>query len=200
MTSLSILIPTVPQRQREFMALLNELHRQAEPFGERVQLHPYCSTRKAHSIGIKRNRQLEGLETTHSVYFDDDDHPHPHYVADLMQALDTDPDCVGCVIDMTVDGQPHHQCVHSMRFKKWSSGPVQTPGLGKVYQRNVTHRNPVRVSIAQQVQFPDLRFGEDQAWSDQVTALCTTEVFIERPGFIYQYSSREKHNEKYGIR
>lgn len=199
MHSLSILIPTVPERRKEFTELWNELVKQAEPFGEHVQLIPHGAPRKIMSIGEKRQALKGWAETTHVVYFDDDDLPHPHYVSDIMGALEHDPDCVGCVIDMTIDGAPHNQCVHSLQFKRWSNGPKPTPGMGNVYQRNVTHRNPVRTSIAQEVAFPDLRFGEDQVWSDQVTAKCKSEYFIARPGFVYRYSSKEKHNEKYGI-
>ena len=134
---------------------------------------------------------------THLVFFDDDDWPYPHYISDIMNAIESDPDCVGQVIDMTYDGQPNVQCVHSLRFKTWSERPVNTPGYGRVFLRNVTHRNPVRTYIAKAVGFPDLRFGEDKVYSDGVTALCKTEVMVERPGFVYRYSTAEPHAQKY---
>lgn len=195
--SLSILIPTVHERYALFEALWVELHKQTH--GHRgVEILPY-SDNKEMSIGAKRQALLARATGTHLVFFDDDDWPYPHYVSDIMTALESDPDCVGQVIDMTYDGQPNVQCVHSLRFKTWSERPVNTPGYGRVFLRNVTHRNPVRTSIARAVGFPDLRFGEDKVYSDGVTALCKTEVMVERPGFVYRYSSKEPHNLKYGI-
>ena len=195
---LCILIPTVQGRAEQFNLLMEELAGQASAFMS-VELIHLCDNKEL-SIGAKRNELLRLATYSHLVFFDDDDWPYPHYVSDIMRALESDPDCVGQVIDMTYDGRPSVQCVHSLRFKTWSEGPLKTPGYGRVFQRNVTHRNPVRRSIALAVGFPDLRFGEDKVYSDGVTALCKTEVMIERPGFVYRYSSAEPHDQKYGIR
>lgn len=201
--SLSILIATVPERAVEFAALYIELCKQAEPFGEGVEIvfddRPRANQPEGVSIGEKRNDLLAKATKTHLVFFDDDDLPFPTYVGDIMQALKTDPDCVGQVIRHTSNGRRAHDCVHSLRFKTWSQGPVNTKGFGMVYQRNVTHRNPVRRSIALQVKFPELRWGEDQPYSDGVTKLCKSEVFVSRPAFTYRFSSKEPHNVKYGI-
>ena len=197
---LSILIATVPERREMFEAMRLQLGLQCIAFPEvawEILSHP--APRGDMSIGRKRQELLEVATGTHLVFFDDDDWPYPHYVSDIMTSLESDPDCVGQVIDMTHDGQPNVQCVHSLRFKTWSERPVNTPGYGRVFLRNVTHRNPVRTSIARAVGFPDLRFGEDKVYSDGVTALCKTEVMVERPAFVYRYSSKEPHNLKYGI-
>lgn len=199
--SLSILIATVPERHEMFKAMELELFKQDAPFGgEEVEILFDATPRKDMPIGVKRNALLARATKTHLVFADDDDHYYDHYVSDIMEALKTDPDCVGCVIDHTIDGVPAPQCVHSKRFRRWSNGAVNTPGFGVIYQRNVTHRNPVRTLIARQVGFPEIRFGEDQPYSNGVTRLCRTEEFIERPGFLYRYSTKEEHNQKYGIR
>lgn len=195
---LSILIATVPERRELYEAMGLDLTGQALCVGG-VEVLSDSRPRLEVSIGAKRQALLSAATGTHVVFCDDDDLYYPHYVADIMSALASDPDCVGQVIDMTYDGQPNVQCVHSLRFKAWSERPVNTPGYGRVFLRNVTHRNPVRTSIARAVGFPDLRFGEDKVYSDGVTALCKTEVMVERPGFVYRYSSKEPHNLKYGI-
>ncbi len=199
--SLSILIPTVHNRPQQFVELYLELMRQLPPrevFDWEVHI---CSDPKIVTIGEKRNDLLGRATKTHLVFIDDDDALYPNYIEDIIEALKNNPDCIGCVIDMTVDGTPHFQCVHSLRFKEWSKGPVRNEEFGTtIYERGVTHRNPLRTSIAQSVRFPDIRFGEDHVWSDAVTKLCKTEAFMPRPSFIYRYSTKEKHNEKYGIR
>ena len=180
-----------------------ELAKQALPFDERIEIL-YDASPKANqaggvSIGRKRNDMLGGAKGDYVVYFDDDDWPEPHYVADIMEALEKDPDCVGQVIKMTINGKPSDLCIHSLRYSTWSDRPLPTEEYGKAWLRNVTHRNPVRRSIALQVGFPDLTFAEDRVYSDGITPLCSTEVFIERPAFTYRYSTAERHNAKYGI-
>lgn len=203
MPSLSILIATVPERQAEFWALQLSLLAQAAQFKEQVEIvydnRPRANQLGGVSIGQKRNDLLARATKTHVVFFDDDDLPKPWYVADIMKALETDPDSVGQFILHTSNGRRVHSCVHSMRFKTWSNGPVYTSGFGMVYQRGTGHRNPIRRTIALQVGFPDLKWGEDQPFGDGVTALCKTEVMVKRPAFTYRFSSKEPHNVKYGI-
>lgn len=196
---LSILIATVPERHEMFKAMKMELFKQAAPFESDVEILFDATPRKEMPIGAKRNALLGMATKTHLVFADDDDLYYDHYVSDIMQALKTDPDCLGCVIDHTIDDIPSPKCVHSKRFRRWSNGPVYTPGFGLIYQRNVTHRNVCRTSIARQVGFPELRFGEDRPYSNGVTRLCRTEVFIPCTGFLYRYTTHEPHAQKYGI-
>ena len=195
---LSILIATVHSRWKLYAEMHTSLSAQAAPYGDAVEILTHLDGKEI-SIGRKRQWLLMAATGTHVLFCDDDDFYHPHYIPDIMEALKSDPDCVGSVIAMTIDGRPHYSCVHSKRFARWSSGPVQTPGFGRVYQRGAGHRNAVRRSIALSVGFADLRFGEDEPYSNAVTALCTSEVMIERPGFVYRYSTAEPHAQKYGI-
>jgi hypothetical protein len=194
---LSILIPTVIQRAQAFDELWFELTTQRDNNPD-VELL-FDQDNKEVSIGAKRQRLLERAQGEYVVYVDDDDKVYKHFTSATLKALESKPDCVGYVIDMTTDGRNPQTCIHSLQYPEWSNGPVMTPSYGMAYHRNVTHRNPVKRSIGLQVGFPDLRFGEDKVYSDGVTALCKTEVFIPEPIFHYRYSTAEKHNKKYGI-
>lgn len=201
--TLSILITTVPERASLFAPLYVELCRQSEPFGEAIEIlfddRPRANKPGGVPIGSKRNDLLQRAAGGHVVFFDDDDLPMDWYVEDIMKALEKDPDSVGQLIKHLSNGRPAHDCLHSVRFAKWSKTPVHTEGFGMVYQRGTGHRNPVRRSIALQVGFPDLKWGEDEPYSNGVTALCKTEVLPERLAFIYRYSSKEPDSVKYGI-
>jgi glycosyltransferase involved in cell wall biosynthesis len=200
---LTILIATVPERHEQLSALLDVLGPQAAPFKGEVEIildqRPKANQPEGVSIGQKRNDLLQRANGDYIVYFDDDDMPEAFYLRDIMEALEKDPDCVGQVIKMTINGMPSDLCIHSLRYPTWSIRPLPSDNFGNAWQRNVTHRNPVRRSIALQVGFPDQTFGEDKVYSDRVTQLCESEVFIERPAFTYQYSTAERHNAKYGI-
>jgi hypothetical protein len=96
---------------------------------------------------------------------------------------------------MTTNSEREQVCCHSLRYPEWKDNVD-----GYDYVRNVTHFNVVRRDLALQVGFKDKRFGEDKIYSDAVTKLCKTEVFIDKVMFHYRYSNKVPHRKKYGIR
>ena len=145
------------------------------------------------SIGSKRQKLLELSKGEYIVFFDSDDYPKKNYVKELVKAIETKPDCVGFKIAMTTNGEKPQTCIHSLQYKAWKTE-------GNTHYRNVTHFNCVRRDLALQVGFKDLRFGEDKDYSDRLTPLCKTEVFIDEFLFDYRYSNKQPHSEKYGIK
>lgn len=150
---------------------------------------------KEKSIGKKRQDLLELSTAEYINYFDSDDLPCPNYVQDIYNAIQLNPDCIGMKILMTTNGINPQVCCHSLRYQNWEDKKD-----GYDYVRNVTHFNPILRSLAIQVGFTDCRFGEDKVYSDQVTKLCKTEVFIEEPLFHYRYSNKIPHDIKYGFK
>jgi hypothetical protein len=189
---LEILIATVIDRRHLFGPLHAEFLKQAN--GLPVDIL-WMEDNKEMPIGVKRQKLLDQATANYIVYFDSDDFPRPDYVSSILKALETRPDCVGFLIAMTTNGRNPKVCCHSLKYPVWAENVD-----GYDYVRNVTHFNPVKRSIAIQVGFPPLRFGEDKPYSDLVTQICKTEVFINRPLFDYRYSSRQPHKEKYGIK
>lgn len=191
---LSILICTVHERKQMFDELYRELQRQALTFGDQVQIL-FKADNKQISVGAKRQKLLEESIGDYVLYCDDDDLVYPCFVSDIMTAIESNPDCVGIQIDMTTNGEKPQLCCHSLRYPEWANNRD-----GYDYVRNVTHRNPVKRELAIQVGFEDMRFGEDKKFSDRVTKLCQTEVFIDHPVFHYRYTNNMSHRRKYGIR
>lgn len=184
---LSILIATVEERAEQFKELRNFFLK-----FEGIDVVSLCDNKEM-SIGKKRQQLLEMSGGEYIVFFDDDDWPNPSYVHDILTALEEKPDCVGFKIQMTTNGTKHETCIHSLSNKVWDK-------VDGVYLRNVTHFNPVKRSIALNVGFPDLRYAEDRSYSDGVSALCKTEVFIDKYLFNYRYSNKTEHSIKYGIK
>lgn len=195
--TLSILIATVNERLFQFEALQNEFLRQIAVTGMKgkIEIVPKCDNKEM-SIGNKRQWLLENCSGEWVVFFDDDDWPYPHYIPMIYNSIATegDHDCIGLIINMTTNGRRPQTCCHSFRFKKW-----ETNQAGYDYVRNITHFNPVKRNLALKTGFKDLRFGEDQDYSDRLTPICTKEIFIPVPVFNYRYTSYQSHNQKYGI-
>lgn len=189
---LEILIATTVDRRHLFEPLLHELKNQSEGLPVKISFN---EDNKEISIGKKRQMLLCEAEAEYIVYFDSDDFPRKDYVSSILKALETKPDCVGFMIQMTTNGLNPQTCCHSLRYPVWADKVD-----GYDYVRNVTHFNPVKFDLAIKVGFPDARFGEDKAYSDRVTELCKTEVFINKFLFDYRYSNHSPFKEKYGFK
>lgn len=193
---LSILIATTICRRELFKKLWLEFFLQTKDLPVEVL---YEEDNKTISVGAKRQKLLERAKGEYIVFFDSDDWPMPNYVSEMLEALERKPDCVGFLIYMTTNGKRPQVCCHSLQYPVWKGdGKIKIDGYD--YVRNVTHFNCVRRDLALQVGFKDLRFGEDKIYSDAVTKLCETEVFINKKLFHYRYSTAVPFKKKYGIR
>lgn len=147
------------------------------------------------SVGAKSQLLLNESTGDYINRFDDDDLPYHYYIDAIQEAIKTNPDCVGFPIDMTTNGQNPQRCCHSLKYKQWRNNVD-----GWDFVRNVTHFNPVKRKLALKIGFRNLRFGEDKHYSDRITRICRTEVYIEQPLFHYRYSNKIEHSIKYGIK
>jgi len=193
---LSILICTVVDRRTLFEELYKEFDKQIKENSLEGKVEVlFKEDNKEISVGRKRQLLLDESKADYIVYFDSDDFPCPTYVIDIYDAIvKNNPDCVGFLIKMTTDGGNKQVCCHSLQYKVWDSGVD-----GYDYVRNVTHFNPVKRELALKVGFADKRFGEDKEYSDNLTALCETEVFIDKEIFHYRFSTAETSDKKYGF-
>jgi len=190
---LSILICTIEERREQFMVLLKQLNWQRRAYQD-VEIIT-ISDNKEMSVGNKRQQLLKGANGKYIVFLDDDDKPSENYIDLILKAIESGPDCVGMNVAMTTNGENPQKCCHRLIYPEWKNNID-----GWDYVRNITHFNPVKRELALQVGFKDLRFGEDKEYSDAVTKLCKTEVYIEDPLFHYRYSNKINHNTKYGIK
>lgn len=188
---LTICLPTVVNRADLFAKLHAEILRQAE--GKPVEILIACDAKEI-SIGKKRQNLLEEATGDYVVYVDDDDFISPDYVDRILAALATSPDCVGFLISCTTNGGKPVMAKASMCYRQWGEGVD-----GYAHTRSPYHKTPSRRSIALQVGFPDLRFGEDRPFSAGITKLIKTEVFVNSVLYHYRFKTESFH-QKYGIK
>lgn len=192
---LSILIATVLGREQYFNHVYQTFMQQIKEGGFENEVEIVSKKdNKEMSIGRKRQWMLEKAKGEYIVFFDDDDHPFPFYLVEVMDALKTKPDCIGLLIHMTTNGERPQTCCHSLRYKTWANNRD-----GYDFVRNVTHFNPVKRALALKAGFRDMRFGEDKDYSGRLTPMCQSEVFINKKLWHYRYVHHNNHKEKYGI-
>lgn len=193
---LTIMIPTTVDRRPLFTKLIVELWRQVFE----NNFHPYVNIiweedEKQISVGLKRKRLLQRAEGTFVVGFDSDDFPDPAYIKEIVTALINNPniDHVGFQEDCTIDGEKSLS-IFSIKHKSWDE---KEEGYDQV--RCANPKSVIRRSKALQVGFIDSRFGEDRIFSEAVTPLLESEVFINKPLYKYIHRSSD-HNTRYGIK
>lgn len=171
---LSILVCTLENRQHLLKRLLDVLQPQID---DRVEILTKSDSGEM-SIGKKRNELLEQAAGEYVAFVDDDDLVSNDYVAKIMTALQSKPDCCGLQGIITFQGQSPRMFIHSVQYKNWFE-------QNNVYYRCPNHLNTIKKSIALQVKFPELNHGEDRDFSTRIQPLLNKEEFIN--GVIYHY-------------
>lgn len=209
---LSILIATTEERRGMYYELMTEFENQikAEEYnngsvlidsslstwrnctGKDVEVIS-VSDNKGISIGRKRQVLLDMAVGEWVVFFDDDDWPASNYVELILSNMSDSVDCMGIKVKMTTNGLNEQTCLHRLG-RPWAESKE-----GYDYIRPIIHFNPVRRELALQAGFRDMRFGEDRDYADRLNRLVRNEVFIDEWLFHYRYTTKQPHNEKYGV-
>lgn len=182
---LSILIPSLNERQNSLVKLREELDRQ---IGKKSVQVLHISDDRQMSIGQKRNMLLMQSTGEYVSFVDDDDMVSADYIEKTLTSLSKNPDCsslTGVVVFSDGYSRPF---VHSLRYDRWIDDHE-----GKVYYRPPNHLNAVRRDIAKAVGFPSINSGEDRAFSMGIRPHLKTEGWID--GIIYNYVCRKTFEE-----
>ena len=196
MTLLTIMLPTTIDRREQFAKLLEEIKRQivANKYEDIVEV-VINEDNKEISIGKKRQELLEASSGKWVVGIDSDDWIAEDYLHDIVMALKNNPqiDHVGFLEDCDINGEKSLS-IFSIRHKHWAENFD-----GYDHIRCANPKSVILREKALMVGFEDSRFGEDRIFSEAVTSLLTSEIFIEKSLYLYRHISTE-HNERYGIK
>jgi|688.fasta_scaffold18176_5 glycosyltransferase involved in cell wall biosynthesis len=191
MIKLSILIATIESRAALFAELYLKIDRQKT---QEVEILSEIDNKQI-SIGRKRQILLERAKGDYVVFIDDDDDVSMDYIDQILQAIKTEPDCVGMLIDCDMQGVKRN-AIASLKYNNWGENKD-----GFKYVRSPYHKTPVKRWIALKAGFPDKRFGEDYEYSMRLinSGLLKTEVMVKSPIYFYRYKY-ENPKTKYGIK
>lgn len=198
MTMLSIMLPTTTDRRNCFYELLKEICFQIKnlspEFQNRIELL-IDEDNKEKSIGKKRQDLLLRAKGTWVVGIDSDDMIAKTYLRDIIIVLNAYPntDHVGFLESCSINGVVSTS-IFSIRYKNWAENID-----GFDYIRCANPKSVIRRTKALKVGFTNIRFGEDKIFSEKVTPLLTSEIFINKPLYIYRFVSTG-HKERFGIR
>lgn len=180
--TLSILIPTLPERYALLKRLQDKLLPQVQFYSDRIAIY-YNDAGRAMSIGEKRNSLLSQVITDYSVFIDDDDLVSGHYINRIIHAIDQKPDVVTFNGYMTTNGGRRQNFVIKLgeRYEQRNN----------TYYRFPNHLCPMRTELIRQVKFPHIVSGEDYAWARTIhdRKLLKTSIHIEEDLYHYDFNS-----------
>lgn len=185
---LSILIPTLPSREAMFEELTKELSKQIL-LCQGVEV--LSNNDLTLTIGAKRNELLNRAKGEYVAFIDDDDKISSTYIKDVLQALESKPDCLSLRGVITWDGLSPEIFEHSIKYSSYVTHT--NPVNGIKYERYPNHLNVIHSEIAKSFKFPEINFGEDSDWAKQIheSGLIKKEVYIDKVLYHYLYKTNK---------
>jgi glycosyltransferase involved in cell wall biosynthesis len=188
---LSILIPTVPQREVMFVELINYLYKQcAELLNTEVEILTDASPVGSMTTGEKRNKLLNEAKGDYVWFIDDDDWVSETAIEDILEGIKTYPDSFAINGTFTENGKNFHKWYISKDLE-YCADIIDGE---EVYLRPPNHITPMKRSIAIHIGFPLKSNQEDYDFCMRLknSKLIKTEYKIEKPIYDYRYLNYNK--------
>ncbi len=185
---LSILVCTINKRASLFEQLDKKIRNQLTIETE------YLVNLDDGKLSIGNKREELKLQSTgkYIVYIDDDDHISKNYVKNILSVIKNyEPDAIGI------------KCIYTVNFKQ-KSYFVSTNNTSEltakgIHCRPIGHLNPVKREIAIKAPFPDLYYGEDRKYSNEIKPFIKTEVLAKNTLYWYDYRPNSSESIKKDI-
>lgn len=185
---LSILIPTLPIREKLLSVLYLKLNNQRKDYSGLVEILTNDDT--SMQIGAKRNVMMKAARGEYVCFFDDDDLPSDDYISLIMEGLKTKPTHCSLVGEITFDGKRPQKFIHSTDYDHY----YEEDGI---FFRHPNHLNTIQKDIAVQVPFPDWQLSEDTNFAIRLlnTGLLTQEYKIPQTIYHYLFITDKKNHD-----
>lgn len=198
--ALSILIPTIVGREKQFEQLFAKLYRlcnnEFTARGTIIQI-AWEKDNKEISIGAKRNKLHAKATGGYLWTIDDDDDVDDWCIGFIIDAIKQNPDCVSFQERVTIDGI-RYKSNHSKTYDDWEGDGTFEFSDGFHYHRTPFFKSAIKADIAKAILVEDSRYGEDHQWAKDISPFLETEIHIEKELYLYNHTS-SNFNERYGF-
>jgi len=187
MIKFSILVPSIPSRFYRLLRQFDYLQEQAS--NKPVEILAFTDN-KRRSVGLKRDALVQIARGEFCSFLDDDDLAEPHYVDEVLKAIDAHPDAdlftikMGCIIN----GGNSFVVDFDMAYENEEAKQIN--GTWQNIKRKPFHNNIWRTSIAQSERFPDASYGEDYHWAKRLHPKAKKVFKIDKIMSHYFYDDR----------
>lgn len=192
---LSIMLPTTTDRRKTFYQLLELIMKQINKLDASELVEVLIDEdNKEKSIGKKRQDLLERATGKYVVGIDSDDSIAIDYLESILDAIkNEDVDHIGFLEACKINGESSTS-IFSIKHKLWAENED-----GYDHIRCANPKSVIKREKAMLVGYEDSRYGEDRKFSEAVTPLLESEIFINKFLYHYNYIFTE-HNLRYGIK
>lgn len=197
---LSILIPSIPERNEKLKLLVSELLNQRRALRENhptlgqveIICHPGPKFLNGGlSVGKKREWLVSQATGKYLCFLDDDDKIYPNYLEELVRACNEGPDVVTFKSLFTCD---YYATVVSMRLGQDNDEATPYSDVN----RNAWHICPVLSSIAKKHEFKDINDAEDWDWFERLLPELNSEIHV--PAILHNYNHSSLNSEVENIK
>lgn len=197
----SILVPALPSRLDRLVKLMAKLSAQAE--GKPVEILALLDNKKR-TVGLKREALVQSALGKYLAFVDDDDDVAYSYVDSILDAIYTDKVPYGSdvivfkqrctfvnaksISGLEIDGPPcfiDHDIGNPMEQVHQNED-----GTWRNIRRKPWHHNAWRSALAKSAHFPDVMFGEDGVWCEQLWPKVDTQIKIDKVLHYYQFNGK----------
>ncbi len=149
-----------------------------------------CTDDKQMSVGAKRNLLVRIASGEYVAETDDDDRLESIYKRELIEAINiSGADVITFVVSVSLNGAPPKLCFYSKDYK----GDYND---SNTYYRLPNHLCCVKRSLALQVPFAEINFGEDADYSKRLRPLLQTEYNIVKVLYHYDFNSQTTETQR----
>ena len=188
---LSILICSLEKRKEQLAELLAELNLQITSCdaSDIVEVMTEVDSKQI-TTGAKRNNLLNKAHGKYICFIDDDDHIYPNYIKLILEAIESDADCIATTGIFSINGGHPVKWRLSKDFIDEDKFDSQINEI--VYFRRANHLTPVKRKLALQAMFPDKSNAEDKEYSSRLNPFLQSEVEIKELIYHYDYKNYDK--------
>ena len=188
---LSILICSLEKRKEQLAELLAELNLQITSCDASTIVEVLTEVdSKQITTGAKRNNLLNKAQGKYICFIDDDDHIYPNYIKLILEAIESDADCIATCGIYSINGGHPVKWRLSKDFIDQDKFDSQINEI--VFFRRANHLTPVKRELALQAMFPDQSNAEDQEYSRRLNPFLKTEVKIDKSIYHYDFKNYDK--------
>lgn len=175
---LSILIPSIPSRFNKMINLYNHISGQIKDKSQ-VEILIWIDN-KNRSIGQKRNDLVQMAKGKYLTFVDDDDNVSTDYIDEMLKGCQSDKDVI-CFRQLAIIDDIWSYVDFSIINENQEIQP------SSITRRKPFHVCAIRSDIAKKYTFPDVGYGEDWYWMEQVLRDIKTEYKTDKVLHFYRF-------------
>ena len=201
MINLSILIPTIVSRKGFLNRLLETLENQIiqNALENKIEILVSSDNREV-PTGAKRNHLTRLASGKFRSFIDDDDLVSDSYcksINDIIEEKGDQINYIGFNLKYIENGNDGFKTAFHTLTKGHTSWCEDDAG----YYRPINHLNPMKTDVARLASFPDIVFGEDGQWCEEIlksnSVSTGTEHYINEIMYIYDCWTDKNREHSY---